>query len=154
AKVVLDKEKKSYTTGHLVALRRPSPQRRHPPCPYVSRCGGCPWQQVSYAEQLRAKQAAVREHLRRIAGIADPPLLPILASPQEWQYRHRIRLHVADDRRLGFSRARSHELVEIASCAIAAEKLTECLPAAREWLTSLHTPVREMELLMNELTGG
>src|SRR5215813_1918803 len=77
ATVVLDKEKKSYTTGHLVALRRPSPQRRHPPCPYVSRCGGCPWQQVSYAEQLRAKHAAVREHLRRIAGIVDPPLLPI-----------------------------------------------------------------------------
>jgi 23S rRNA (uracil1939-C5)-methyltransferase len=154
ATVVLDKEKKNYTTGHLVALRRPSPQRRHPPCPYVSRCGGCPWQQVTYAEQLQAKQAAVREHLRRIAGIADPPLLPIIASPQEWHYRHRIRLHVADDRRLGFSQARSHELVEIASCSIAAEKITDYLHVARAWLLSLRTPVRQVELLINELTDG
>jgi len=154
ATVVLDKEKKNYTTGHLVALQRPSPQRRPPPCLYVSRCGGCPWQQVSYAEQLRAKQAAVREHLRRIGGIADPPLLPIIASPQEWHYRHRIRLHVADDRRLGFSQARSHELVEIAACAIAAEKIGESLPVARDWLTSLHTPVRQVEFFTNELTGG
>src|SRR2546422_4140171 len=50
--VVLDAEKKTYATGRVVTLRRPSPQRRPPPCPYVPRCGGCPWQQVAYAEQL------------------------------------------------------------------------------------------------------
>src|SRR5262245_17191701 len=154
ATVVLDKGKKTYTTGQLVTLQRPSPQRRHPPCPYVLRCGGCPWQQVAYAAQLQAKEAAIREHLRRIAGIAEPPLLPIIASPQEWSYRHRIRLHVEDNRRLGFSQARSHELVEIASCSIASEKITDNLSSTQAWLTSLHTPVRQVELLTNELTGG
>src|SRR5215510_7112619 len=152
--VVLNEEKKTYATGHLIALQRPSPQRRHPPCPYVLRCGGCPWQQVAYTEQLRAKEAAIREHLRRIAGIADPPLLPIIASPQEWSYRHRIRLHVEDNRCLGFSQARSHELVEIASCSIASEKITDNLSSIQAWLTSLHTPVLQVELFTNELTGG
>jgi len=152
--VVLDEEKKTYATGHLVALQRPSPQRRHPPCPYVPRCGGCPWQQVAYTEQLRAKEAAVREHLRRIAGIADPPLLPIIPSPQEWGYRHRIRLQVQDHTQLGFSQARSHELVEIDSCSIAAASVAEGLSLARAWLSALHTPVRHVELLTNELTGG
>ncbi len=151
--VVLDEEKKTYATGHLVALRHPSPQRRHPPCPYVSRCGGCPWQHVAYAEQLRAKEALVREHLRRIGGIADPPLLPIIPSPQEWHYRHRIRLHAEDNARLGFSQARSHELVEIASCAIAAESSAADLRLARAWLASLHTAVRQVELLTNEPAG-
>lgn len=152
--VSLDAEKKTYATGHLVALQRPSSQRRHPPCPYVTRCGGCPWQHVAYAEQLRAKEAAVCEHLRRIGGIADPPLLPIIPSPQEWHYRHRIRLRVADNLRLGFSQARSHELVEITSCAIAAASIVNNLHSAQVWLAALHTPVHHVELLTNEPAGG
>lgn len=151
--VVLDEEKKTYAIGHVVALVQPSPQRHHPPCPYVTRCGGCPWQQVSYAEQLRAKELLVREHLRRIGGMEDPPILPIIASPQEWQYRHRIRVHVEDNTRLGFSPPRSHELVEIESCLIAVAGTSENLRLARTWLTCLKTSVREIELLTSESDG-
>jgi 23S rRNA (uracil1939-C5)-methyltransferase len=151
--VMLDEEKKTYATGHVVTLVHPSPQRRHPPCPYVTRCGGCPWQQVSYAEQLRAKETLVREQLRRIGGMEDPPVLPIIASPQEWHYRHRIRVHVADNTRLGFSPPRSHELVEIESCLIAAEGTSENLRLARTWLTCLSTSVREIELRTGESDG-
>ena len=151
--VVLDEQKKTYATGHVVAIGHPSPQRRHPPCPYVARCGGCPWQQVSYAEQLRAKEMLVREHMRRIGGMADPPVLPIIASPQEWQYRHRIRVHVKENTRLGFSPPRSHELVEIESCLIAAEGTSENLRLARAWMTALRTAVREIELLTSESDG-
>ena len=152
--VALDKEKKTYATGTVVTLRRPSPQRRHPPCPYVPRCGGCPWQQVVYAEQLRAKETLVREQMRRIGGIADPPLLPIIPSPQEWHYRHRIRLHAEDNARLGFSHASSHELVEIESCLIAGENVAASLRDARAWLASLRTPVRQVELVTGDPADG
>jgi 23S rRNA (uracil1939-C5)-methyltransferase len=108
---------------------------------------------VAYAEQLRAKEASVRENFRRIGGLSDPPLLPIIPSPQEWHYRHRIRLHVEGNRRLGFSQARSHELVEITSCSIAAASITENLHLAQVWLASLRTPLRQVELLINELTA-
>jgi len=148
--VSLNEEKKTYASGDVVALRRPSPQRRHPPCPYVQRCGGCPWQQVTYAEQLRAKETLVREHLRRIGGLTDPPVLPIVPSPQEWHYRHRIRLRAEHNTRLGFSQARSHELVEIESCSIAGENVADDLRTARAWLTSLHTPVQQVELVTGE----
>lgn len=152
--VVLDEEKKNYATGHVLTLRQPSPQRRSPPCPYVPRCGGCPWQHVTYAEQLRAKEDIVREQMRRIGGIAEPPILPIIPSPQEWHYRHRIRLRAEENARLGFYQASSHELVEIESCLIAGEDITAALREARAWLPTLRTIVRRVELITSEPARG
>lgn len=149
--VVLEQDKKTYAIGRLVAVKQPSPQRREPPCPYVARCGGCPWQQVDYAEQLRVKEALVRENMRRIGGMDEPPVRPILPSPQEWHYRHRIRLRTDPPARLGFYLARTHELVEIESCLIAREDSAEQLRQARAWLAVLQTTVRRVELLTSPL---
>jgi 23S rRNA (uracil1939-C5)-methyltransferase len=147
--VVLDEEKKRYATGHVIQIRHPSAQRRTPPCPYVSRCGGCPWQQVTYPEQLRAKEMTVREQLRRIGGIAAPPMLPIIPAPQEWHYRHRIRLH-GQDGRFGFSPSQSHDVVEIESCFIAREDVVAQLQTARAWGDALQTAVRQIEIIGGE----
>src|SRR5258708_15456269 len=148
--VTIDEEKKGYAIGHVVSLIAPPPQRRTPPCPYVQQCGGCPWQHIAYSEQLRAKETLVREQLRRIGGFDKVPLLSIIPAPQEWRYRHRIRLHVEHNVRVGFSAPRSHQLVEIDSCVIAWEGVQEHLRAVREWLASLHTPVRQVELSRGE----
>ena len=83
--VAIDSQKKNYATGRVLEICSPSPHRRRPPCPYVSRCGGCPWQHIDYQEQLRAKESLVEEQLRRIGGLNDIPLLPIIRSPQEWR---------------------------------------------------------------------
>ena len=146
--VVIEEEKKTYAIGRLVALKQPSPERRPAPCPYIPRCGGCPWQHVSYAEQLRAKEALVRENMRRIGGLA------IIPSPNEWHYRHRIRLRTQPPAQLGFYQARSHELVEIESCLIAGEDSPDQLRQAREWLAVLQTIVRRVELLSGEAVAG
>ena len=66
--VAIEEDKKTYAVARLTAVRQPSAQRRQPPCPYIPRCGGCPWQHIDYAEQLRAKQALVEEQLRMVWG--------------------------------------------------------------------------------------
>lgn len=152
-KVVIDKEKKRYATGHVIQIRRPSEQRRTPPCPYISRCGGCPWQQVTYPEQLRAKEMTVREQLRRIGGIDAPPMLPIIPALQEWHYRHRIRLH-GQGGRFGFSPPQSRDVVEIESCLIAREDVAAQLQAAREWGAALRTTVQQIEIIGGESAGA
>ncbi len=148
--VVITEEKKRYASGRVIALRRPSSERRNPPCPYVPRCGGCPWQQATYPEQLHAKESLVRENMRRIGGMADPPILPIIPSPQEWRYRHRIRLRTESPRRLGFYQAQSHELVEPADCLIAGKNSATHLACARDWLAQLQTLVRRVELVTSD----
>jgi 23S rRNA (uracil1939-C5)-methyltransferase len=149
--VAIVEEKKGYAIGTLLSLSQPSQQRRTPPCPYLPRCGGCPWQHISYQEQLKAKEQLLREHLRRIGGLSDPPLLPIIPSPNEWRYRHRLRLRFDDEKRLGFYQARSHEVVEIATCLIAEEVVSTHLSLAREWLVSLRTTVRRVEIIAQGL---
>ncbi|MEO6333675.1 MAG: hypothetical protein ABIO91_01710, partial [Pyrinomonadaceae bacterium] len=47
----------------------PSPERIVPPCPYVGRCGGCDFQQMTYSAQLSAKLGIIRDNLERIGKI-------------------------------------------------------------------------------------
>jgi 23S rRNA (uracil1939-C5)-methyltransferase len=145
--IAIVEEKKGYAIGTLLSLSQPSQRRCTPPCPYIPRCGGCPWQHISYQEQLKAKEQLLREHLQRIGGLSDPPLLPIIPSPNEWRYRHRLRLRFDNEKRLGFYQARSHEVVEIATCLIAEEIVSAHLSLAREWLASLRTTVRRVEIM-------
>jgi 23S rRNA (uracil1939-C5)-methyltransferase len=148
--IEIDSWKKNYATARLVEIRSPSPFRRQPPCSYVSQCGGCPWQHIEYQEQLRAKETLVREQLRRIGGLNDIPLLPIIPSPDEWRYRQRLRFHVDREGRVGLLAPHSHNVVTIDSCLVAWEALPSQLRVVREWIASLRTLVSQVELAVED----
>jgi 23S rRNA (uracil1939-C5)-methyltransferase len=148
--VEIDSQKKNYATARVVEVRSPSPFRRLPPCPYVSQCGGCPWQHIEYPEQLRAKEVLVHEQLRRIGGLNDIPLLPIIPSPEEWRYRQRLLFHVDRAGRVGLLAPRSHNVVTIDSCSVAWEAMPSQLRLVREWIASLRTVVVQVELAVED----
>lgn len=81
-----------------------APQRVAPSCPYFAArtCGGCQWQHAAYSAQLDYKTSIVREQFRRIGKFADPPVRPIIASPDEWYYRTHVTFHSTPDGELGF----------------------------------------------------
>ena len=128
--------------------------RREPPCAWVEECGGCAWQHVEYAAQLAAKATNVRETLARVGKVVAARELPILGAPDEWRYRHRIRLHVGPGGALGYRRARSHRLVEIGDCVIADGAVTAALPIVRRLVPRLRTPLRSVELVANGNGGA
>ena len=140
-------EHKRYSVARAVSLLQPSPARRAAPCPYVADCGGCPWQHVSHDAQLRAKQQNVVDALARVGGLRDFELLPIVAASAEFHYRRRITLHVGNGRKLGFHRAFSRELVEIAGCLIADPDADRAIGLAAQWVRRLETPVSSVEIL-------
>ena len=136
-----------YSVARAVSVLEPSPARRAAPCPYAGACGGCSWQQVSYEAQLQAKQRNVADALARVGGLAGFELLPILPAPREFQYRRRITLHVDGCRGLGFHRAFSRDLLEVAHCLIADPEADRAIPLAAEWVARLETELSSVEIL-------
>ncbi len=52
---------KNYSEADLLAVLTPSPHRIDPRCPLFGRCGGCQYQHLAYAEQLKWKRQQVEE---------------------------------------------------------------------------------------------
>ena len=154
AEVRIVEEKGNYAIGELLRLTNPSPLRQSPPCPYVGRCGGCPWQQIQYEAQLKAKEKSVEDALRRIGKLEGFDLLPILRSPKEYRYRRRIRLQADARKRLGFHRAFSHDLIEIESCLIADPRADRQLEHAGEWVQALRTHIQHIEIVVGDEDGA
>lgn len=124
------RQKKSFAEAELVRLEETSPHRVAPRCPYFGCCGGCSYQQMEYGHQLRWKERQVAQALRRIGKIAEPPVQPIVPSPNEYGYRNRITVHV-EDGVIGFYRHDAHRLIDIAQCPISAPAVNEKLAALR-----------------------
>ncbi len=96
ADVQIDRKKHSYAEGHIVRLVAPSPVRVEPRCRHFTVCGGCKWQHLPYAEQLKWKQKQVTDALTRIAKVELPEISPILGSSEIWAYRNKMEYTFSD----------------------------------------------------------
>ncbi len=106
----------------------PSPERVEPGCPYFGHCGGCHYQHIDYAAQLRHKAEILRETLRRTAKL-DLQQDIILHSAEPWAYRNRTRMHVHHQPQfaLGYFRHNSHALLPVESCPISSPLINEAI---------------------------
>jgi len=79
-------------------------------------CGGCQYQMINYQSQLAAKENILMDQLKRIGKIDNPTLMPIIPSPNEFNYRNTVQFHVNKEGKLGFRHARSNETFAISDC--------------------------------------
>src|SRR5690242_14842107 len=115
----------------------PGPQRVDAPCAHYPACGGCRFQDLAYDAQLAAKAAQVEDALRRIGGIADPPLEPIVPADGVFHYRNKLEYsftQLEDGPTLGFHKAgRWDEVLEIQQCWLTTDLGNAIRNAVREW---------------------
>lgn len=130
ARVRVVEEKRGYATAEMEERLTTAPERVPAPCPYFGACGGCQYQHAEYDAQLRYKQAILRETLER-GGVRAPGEMDVLAA-EPWAYRNRIRLAFDRAGNPGYRGRRSHDLIAIAECPIAAPVLVK---AALEFAT-------------------
>ncbi len=109
-------DKKKYARAELLEVLKASPNRIVPRCKHFGDCGGCQLQHMTYACQLEQKREMVLDQLRHSGLAGRVEVAPVIASPMEWNYRNTVQFHQTMDGRLGYQRARSHDVIPIEEC--------------------------------------
>jgi 23S rRNA (uracil1939-C5)-methyltransferase len=134
ARVRITQSKPGYSTAEVEQIANAAPERVAPRCPHFGSCGGCHYQHTGYKNQLAFKQAILRETLER-GGVPVPGPIEVLAAESEaqsWGYRNRIRLAFDVAGNPGYRGRRSHAVIPISQCPIAAPLLVRAAQAAAE----------------------
>ena len=98
----LVEEKKNFARGEIVEILESSPDRIEAKCIHFGECGGCHYQNLPYEKQTRAKTDILIDQLKRIGKIENPPVKPMVACPNPWNYRNHVQFHLTEEGKLGY----------------------------------------------------
>lgn len=132
AKVKVMKAKKNYAFARLVEIVKPSKYRVEPLCPVAKSCGGCQLQAMNYQQQLKFKQEKVFNNIRRIGGVEDFVMKPIMGMEElcikgheengPFHYRNKAQFPVGRDKEgkiiSGFYAGRTHSIISVNDCLL------------------------------------
>src|SRR5882724_8436906 len=131
------KVQRRHAEALVTEVVRPSPLRVEASCKHYPACGGCRFQDLAYEAQVEAKHAQVGDALRRIGGIAEPPLEEILPAEEIFHYRNKLEYsftQLEDGPTLGLHKAgRWDEVLQIDDCWLTTDVGNSIRNAVREW---------------------
>src|SRR5688572_31582271 len=131
------KVKRSHAEATALEVVRPGAPRVEAPCAHYPACGGCRFQDLAYEAQVDAKAAQVEDALRRLGGIAEPPLESIVPAESVFHYRNKLEYsftQLEDGPTLGFHKAgRWDEVLEVERCWLTTDLGNAIRNAVREW---------------------
>jgi 23S rRNA (uracil1939-C5)-methyltransferase len=137
--------KRRYADAKAVEYVQRSPDSVAPECRHFEICGGCSFQNLPYQLQLEAKQEAVREHLRRIGKIEDPPLENIIGCEEQYFYRNKMEFSFKPDEnnslRLGLHhRGEWEKIFDVEKCLLQSEFSNTIVSRVREFFRQRNVP--------------
>ncbi|MGH6819010.1 MAG: class I SAM-dependent RNA methyltransferase [Methylovirgula sp.] len=141
------------TRGRLVEITAPSRERIAPFCPHFGTCGGCAVQALApraYAEWKRDLLVSALRH----AGI-EAEVDPLVDA--HGLGRRRATFHARSDGgkpRVGFMRARAHELIDLDSCPILAPQMNGALAAAHAVAATLRAGRKPLDIAVTAFQSG
>ncbi len=137
-------EKRGYATAEVEEIVTAAPERVAPTCRHFGECGGCQYQHAEYTAQIEFKKAILCETLQR-GGVTAPGEIAVLAA-EPWSYRNRIRVAFDADGKPGYRGGRSHAVVPVEECPIAAPLLVRAELAAGEIVREPSSLLRPSEI--------
>ena len=143
--VMLQKVRKGKAEGRIVEVLQPAPAEIPSSCPHFAMCGGCTYQNLPYEEQLKLKEAQVKELLNE-ACITDYEWEGIKASPVQFAYRNKMEFSFGDEYKDGplslgmHKRGSFHDIVNVEQCQIVDEDFRMILKATLEFFKKEKVP--------------
>ena len=134
--VKITEVKKSFARGKLLRVITAAPERVAPECNYFTLCGGCQYQHIDYAAQLRFKHKQIADLFERVGKISRAVIAPVLPCPAPYGYRNRIMIRSqwngpAKKLEIGFIRTDNKFVEDIMECKIAEPALNEQITHVR-----------------------
>jgi 23S rRNA (uracil1939-C5)-methyltransferase len=120
--------KKNFALGRITRVINESPIYSKPPCRYFGQCGGCDWMNMSYNAQTANKMKIVKFMLEKTAGLPNVLIKDIIKYENPLHYRNRAQYKITIEDgaiRLGFYRARSHNVIGVDECLLMHPKINE-----------------------------
>lgn len=132
------KRTSNFDLADLVSIEDPSPIRVQPKCPLFTECGGCQFQHMDYASQLKWKHEIVKRSFDPFEAFQKLVISPPIPSPQIYGYRSKLTPHFnrykeGEDFPIGFLKVgRRMQLVDVLHCPIAIDSINQALPSVRQ----------------------
>lgn len=137
ARALLLRKRGGIYSSLLEEILIPSPQRIQPRCVHFAVCGGCRWQQMSYANQLQIKQNQIQTLFRDLIppGVSINSILP---CDPPWHYRNKMEFTFSSDAAgrhyLGLIIDGSRgKVLNLTECHLVNPWMVEALKASRQW---------------------
>lgn len=141
------KVKSNCAFARLDELLTASTDRIEPDCPVFSQCGGCAFRHISYAAELKIKQAHVKDALKRIGRIDIEPE-PIIGAANPDRYRNKAQYPVekaGEKLKIGFYAPRSHRVIDCRACLLQPAAFDGILEVFDRWILKYNIPVYNEE---------
>jgi 23S rRNA (uracil1939-C5)-methyltransferase len=106
------RKKNSFAEARTEKIVSPSPLRVKPVCEHFGTCGGCKWQNLSYAAQLEFKQKYVYDAMTRIGKLEFSEIQPILGNKDPYFYRNKLEFSFSDKKWLTTEQMNSGDVFE------------------------------------------
>lgn len=90
------RKRRQYAEARAERILHPSKSRVPAPCTHVPICGGCRFQDLDYAEQLRHKERQVEECLAHLGRIRVT-VRPAVPAPRLYHYRNKMEYSFGSD---------------------------------------------------------
>lgn len=140
-------KQKKLLWADLLEVTSPAKERTTPKCPHFQKCGGCHYQHIPAAEQLRLKKAILRETLSRLGGVSwDGGIVEHWAEP--YAYRNRAQWAVRDGmpRALGYFLPESSVILPIDECPVLSPLLAQTFVKLQDMTRSASLPAGVQEI--------
>jgi tRNA/tmRNA/rRNA uracil-C5-methylase (TrmA/RlmC/RlmD family) len=134
--VEITEVKKNFARAKLLRIVTPSPERVAPECRYFTQCGGCQYQHIDYAAQLRFKHKQIADLFERVGKISRDVVAPVIPCPSPYGYRNRIMIRSqwngpAKKLEIGFIGTDNKFVVDIEECKIAEPAISDQIKQVR-----------------------